>query len=57
MFQNKKLLLLYGSTEIGAQAEFGMLCYYAHTNRFCVAQENSKPEVLKVSTKIASSAH
>ena len=27
--------------------------YYVHTNRFCVVQENIKPEVLKVQTKLA----
>ena len=27
--------------------------YYAHTNRFCVAQKNIKPEVLEVQTELA----
>ena len=27
--------------------------YYAHTNRFCVVQENVKPEVLNVQTDLA----
>ena len=31
--------------------------YYAHTNRFCVVQENIKPEVLKVLTELARSVH
>ena len=29
----------------------------AHTNRFCVVQENIKPEVLKVQTELARSVH
>ena len=29
----------------------------AHTNRFCVAQENIKPEVLEVQTELARSVH
>ena len=32
--------------------------YYAHTNRFCVVQENVKPEVLKYRpTSLARSVH
>ena len=31
--------------------------YYAHTNRFCVVQENIKPEVFKVQTELARSVH
>ena len=31
--------------------------YHAHTNRFCVVQENIKPEVLKVQTELARSVH
>ena len=30
---------------------------HAHTNRFCVVQENIKPEVLKVQTELARSVH
>ena len=30
---------------------------YAHTNRFCVVQENIKPEVLEVQTELARSVH
>ena len=30
---------------------------YAHTNWFCVVQENIKPEVLKVQTELASYVH
>ena len=33
------------------------LWYYAHTNRFCVVQENIKSEVLKVQTELARSVH
>ena len=29
----------------------------AHTNRFCVVQEDIKPEVLKVPTELARSVH
>ena len=32
-------------------------CCYAHTNWFCVVQENIKPEVLKVQTELARSVH
>ena len=35
----------------------GFELYYAHTNRFCVVQENIKPEVLKVQTELARSVH
>ena len=31
--------------------------YYAHTNRFCVVQENIKPEVLEVQTELARFVH
>ena len=31
--------------------------YYPHTNRFCVVQENIKPEVLEVQTEFARSVH
>ena len=31
--------------------------YYAHTNRFCVVQENIKPEVLEVQAELARSVH
>ena len=33
------------------------LLYYAHPNRFCVVQENVKPEVLKVQTELWRSVH
>ena len=33
------------------------MTYYAHTNRFCVVQENIKPEILKVQTELARSVH
>ena len=35
---------------------FKRLCY-AHTNRFCIVQENIKTEVLKVQTELARSIH
>ena len=31
--------------------------YYAHTNRFCVVQENIKPEVLEIQTELARFLH
>ena len=31
--------------------------YHAHTNRFCVVQENMKPDVLEVQTELARSVH
>ena len=31
--------------------------FYAHANRFCVVQENIKPEVLKVQTELARTVH
>ena len=31
--------------------------YYAHTNRFCVVQENIKPEILRVQIELARSVH
>ena len=31
--------------------------YYAHTNRFCVVQENIKSKVFKVQTELARSVH
>ena len=31
--------------------------FYAHTNRFYVVQEGTKPEVLKVQTELARSVH
>ena len=39
----------------------GYMCFttyaYAHTNRFCVVQENIKPEVLTVQAELARSVH
>ena len=35
----------------------GAIKDYAHTSRFCVLQENIKPEVLKVQTVLARSMH
>ena len=43
-------ILFYGSVIIYFR-------YYAHTNRFCVVQENIKPEVLEVQTELARSVH
>ena len=31
--------------------------YFAHTNRFCVVQENIKPGVFTVQTELARSVH
>ena len=33
------------------------LSYYAHTNWFCVVQENIRPELLKVQTELVRSVH
>ena len=34
-----------------------LIKYYSRTNRFCVVQENIKPEVLEVQTELARSVH
>ena len=45
--------LLFGKKSMAS----GVMKFYAHTNRFCVVQENIKPEVLKVQTELARSVH
>ena len=45
-----------GALERKAQKMFPNM-YYAHTNRFCVVQENIKPKVLRVQTELARSVH
>ena len=42
---------------IAHSPKFPLPLYYAHTNRFCVVQENIKPEILKVHTELARSVH
>ena len=52
----KKRVLLWVNLKgsiMGKPKEF----YYVHTNRFCVAQENIQPEVLKVQPELARSVH